>query len=281
MGKSDKVIGKWPKLQIKWHQSLITPVALIVSTILFLGIMSNVFIGVHNVNILTKLVHDDEIEKTLEAHLLRIKEVHMLRQLLIKEKLTPFVNAWVGSEHKNLSKIGIQTWVNTIGKGLIPKFEQVMISQIASSYSLDNKKEEAIKWLGKEELQILNFIVSFPKGALFDSFNTAKEVRQRYHLLGTELFLTIRSTLIKQNVVVLLVSFLLLGLTVFVFTNRLQKNLQTILTGFQSWRANDFNFRFNDRLPGELGLIAKQFNAMARDIETTRQKTLYLEKVAS
>ena len=280
MGNSEKVINNWPRLQIKWHQSLITPVALIVSTILFLGIMSNVFIGVHNVNILTKLVHDEEIEKSLEAHLLRIKEVHTLRQMLIKEKLMPFVSAWVSSEQKNLSKIGIQTWLNTIGKGFIPKVELVMISQTASSYSQESV-ESAIQWLGKEELQILNFIVSFPKGALFDSFNTAKEVRQRYHLLGTELFLTIRSTLIKQNVVVLLVSFLLLGLCIFVFTNRLQKNLQTILTGFHSWRTNDFNFRFDDRLPGELGVIAEQFNAMARDIETTRQKTLYLEKVAS
>ena len=280
MGNADKASNKWPKLQIKWHQSLITPIALIVSCILFVGIMSNVFIGVHNVNILTKLIHDDDIEKSLEAYLLRIKEVHTLRQKLIEEKLKPFVNSWVNSDHKNLSKIGIQTWLNTIGKDLIPKVELAMIDQIATSYNLQEGASPII-WLGKEELQILNFIVSFPKGALFDSFSKAKDVRQRYHVLGTELFLTIRTTLIKQNVIVLLVSFLLLGLSIFLFTNRLQRNLQTILTGFQSWRTNDFNFRFSDRLPGELGLIAKQFNAMARDIETTRQKTLYLEKVAS
>ncbi|NRA45540.1 MAG: hypothetical protein HRU09_11350 [Oligoflexales bacterium] len=63
MGNTEKTTNKWPKLQIKWYQSLITPVALIVSCILFLGIMSNAFIGVHNVNILTKLIHDYDIEK--------------------------------------------------------------------------------------------------------------------------------------------------------------------------------------------------------------------------
>lgn len=281
MGKQkQQAQDKWPVFQLRWHQSLITPIALIVSSILFLGIMSNAFIGVHNVNILTNLVHDEDIEKSLEAHLLRIKEVHTLRQALLKEKLMPFVSSWVDANHENLSKIGIQTWINTVGSGLIPKVELTMISQIATSHSQD-QTNESIVWLGKNELQILNFVVTFPNGPLFTSFNKAKDVRQRYHLLGTELFLNIRSTLIKQNVIVLLVSFLLLGFSIFFFTNGLQKNLQTILTGFQSWRANNFNFRFNERLPGELGLIANQFNAMARDIEATRQKTLYLEKVAS
>ena len=54
-----------------------------------------------------------------------------------------------------------------------------------------------------------------------------------------------------------------------------------MIEGFALWSERDANFRFDDLYRGELKLITSQFNAMAEEVEANRQRSLYLEKIAS
>jgi len=278
---SQQEFANWPDSGFPWRKSLIAPIVLIVAMVLLPGLLSNLYFGIQSINSLARLIHDKDVDKTLESSLKYIREVHNLRQQLLIERLKPYIKSWMDSDYQNLSKIGIQTWLNSIEGELIPKVEASMITQTSSKYNTESTEPVAY-WIDKEHLQVLNFHITFPKKTLlYQDFTKVKDIRQLYHLMGTELFEQIRPSLILINVAALIISFLLLAFFIFIFAKSLQKHLRHILFGLECWRNNDFKFRFTSPLPGELNIIAMQFNAMAKDIETNRQKTLYLEKVAS
>ena len=258
---------------------MITPLAWVVAFILFIGFMSNIFIGIQSIDTLARLIHNEEIDRTLAAHLDRIKQIHTLKQQLLLEKIRPYISSWRSQNHKPVPKATIQNWLNSAGSSMFPQVTIAMIEEIPQ----DTIKERGatLNWRSKEDLQVLNFLIHFPKSSLYESFTEVTEIRQRYHLMGTALFEQIRPKLIQANAAVLVISFLILTFCLFFFIRRLQINLQEILSGFESWRKNNFDFRFTQTFPGELGVITRQFNAMAIDIKKNRQKSLYLEKVAS
>ena len=199
---------------LPWHKSMITPIALIVAAILLLVLLSNLYIGIQSINALSGLIHDKDVDKTLENNLRHIRNLHSLKQELVIERLKPFVNSWIHQNHQGLSKIGIQTWINSLEGHLVPDVDLSMIKQLGTLSP--EHRSRPIFWHDKEHLQVLNFFVTFPReGPLYSDFSEVMDIRQRYHLMGTEIFEQLRPTLIHTSAMVLLISFIMLATCIF------------------------------------------------------------------
>lgn len=265
--------------KIKWHQSIITPVSLSLFLILLVGISATVFLEIKNIKNLSEIVHDEEIDHTLSNYLEHIKQNYKLKQELLKLRLQTY---FIQKSDQNiiLSKTSIRTILNELCADLYPEIDEIDISQLDSEVSKISK-DNKIFWIKKDRLQIDNFMIRLEKEQLFNSFEEVNSIRQRYQLLGATLGEQILPAIIKSNLLVILISLLLFAIVIFIYGSRINQYLDEIVQGFTHWRYDQLSFRFSKNFPGELGIITKQFNNMAKQVEDSHKKSVNLEKIAS
>lgn len=265
-------------LGMNWKRSLLTQAAVVASFILFVGYLVNTYLAMESISSLTQLVHKHEMDKVFSSYLDHIKENHELKKKLLTERLKVYINSWQKAEQPEMSKIGIASWLKTITRDSLPQISEDNITQLAADAGNHN---HTIKWVESDTLQVLNFTIKFPKEKQFNEFQDTIALRQRYQVLGNQIDTEIKPTLIWAHALVLFLSFLALGVVFLILARRFSKSLVKILMGFKNWSRGNFAFRFEEKLPGELGFITKQFNNMADNIERMRQKSLDLEKFSS
>jgi signal transduction histidine kinase len=274
----DKIGGKrrrtYKKLALPWHESIVLRAAGIAALVLLFGYLVSIFIGIQSIDAISRLAHDKEIEKTLASQLDQIKNVQDLRQQLIAERLNDEMRHLPKGQEINLALI--QKLVSDAIEGL-----DVDGTDLKYEQNPPGETSGTAVWSGRSRLDILNYSITFPKGNLYKTFKDAEEIVQRYQLVGVELEGNISPTLVRANTLVLLVGFCLLMVAFFYLAKKFRQSVMDVLKGFEKWSADDLSFRFEKHYQGELGLITNQFNAMAKDIEANRQKTMYLEKIAS
>jgi signal transduction histidine kinase len=271
--------SKWPKLTIHWYESWIIKAAIAASLILFAGISTSAFFLFQSLEFVVDLVHDDEIEDTLGHHLTSIKSVHSLQQDLVLERLKPFVLPWAATSPDSLKAARVKKWLKRADVEFMADIQKVKIS--GPKGRIDKKDlEKPLVWLDRTRLKVINQVAEFPKGDTYSSFKKAEDLRKRYQLIGAKLT-QLKPRMIRDNGFVLLISAFLLA-SIFAFTaRRFKKAVEGVIQGFTVWAEDDEGFRFHDEYKGELKLITQTFNAMAEDVEANRQKSLYLEKIAS
>lgn len=262
------------KFSLPWHESIVFRAAAIAGLILLCGYLVSIYFGIQSIDAIARLAHDPETEKSLTSQLDQIKSVQSLRQQLIAERLAEEI-----SDHpkdKPVTSEVVGRWISDATEGLDVDPSELVIEDNPSSAPVNPPT-----WAGRSRLDFLNYSVTFPKGNLYRTFKNAEEIVQRYQLVGVELDSNIRPTLMRANTLVLVAGFCLLTFAFLILARRFRQNVLEILQGFEKWSLGDTSFLFQPTYTGELRLITQQFNAMAKDIEANRQKTLYLEKIAS
>lgn len=254
------------------------------SLILFAGISTSAVFLFQSLEFVAGLVHDEQIESTLSEHLGTIKKIHDLQQKLVIERLNPHALPWAKTQD-DLRKNRVVDWLKLAKADEIADLKEIEVrrlkkSDLASAPANPEDLDQPIYWMDRDRLIILNYIAIFPKGDLYASFKSAEDVKQRYQLIGAKLDES-KPRMMRDNGIVLVVSGLLLG-SIFIFSSRrFASRVLSVIEGFETWAEEDQNFRFTDDHRGELKLITANFNAMADDVEANRQKSLYLEKIAS
>jgi signal transduction histidine kinase len=276
----DKLPSKWPVLRINWYESWIIKAFAIASLILVLGFGVSAFFAIKSIESIAVLAHDEEIEKTLGENLKVIIELKKMQQQLLLQNLSVKVSDEIRNVGPTVDKETILKWLDTVSPSILVEKGQLTIEQLTPLVS-DQDRKEPLKWLGRDDLKVLNYKVSFPKGELFDSFEMVKTNLNKYRFLGVGIDQKIRPTLIRYNSMILIVSFLLLFFLFIIYAQRFKKSISEVLSGFSLWSEGDQTYRFGEKWKGELKLITGQFNAMADDVEKSRQRSLYLEKIAS
>lgn len=270
-----------PPERIRWSESWIIRAAGLASFILFLGFATSAFLSFEAINSIAKLAHDEEIEASLGAHMTDLKHVHELQQDLILERIRPLATAFgKGDANAAVPEARVREWLKTA------KVESLVGSADVQVLTADGHVTAAhaktpVTWIDRDRLKVLGALLEFPRGAVYEAFRDAEDVKQRYQLVGAKLNENIRPTWIRMSLVILIVSFVLLASIFIVYAQRFSGKIGEVIEGFALWSEKDSNFRFAEVYAGELKLITSQFNAMAEEVEANRQRSLYLEKIAS
>ncbi len=267
-----------PAPTIHWYESWIIRAALIASFILFLGYSVSAFFAFASIDTIARWAHDQEIEESLGGHLESIKKVHVLEQELVVERLKPFLAAWQRSAKGELDEATVRHWLDDADLERITNPKNIKIQAFAGKAE---PADGALKWLDRDKLKVLDFTLEFPKGAVYESFKAAEDIRQRYQLVGANIDGNIRPSLIRALTTVSIVSFLLLVSLFIIYAQRFKTRITEVMSGFALWSERDSMFRFDEHYTGELRLLTLQFNSMADEVEANRQRSLYLEKIAS
>jgi signal transduction histidine kinase len=275
---------KWPKLNYRWQDSWIIRAALIASFILFCGYASSALIGVQSIDAVARLAFDQDVENALGDHLNGIKKIRDLQQALIVERLRPLVKSWLTESRPELTDRDFARWIKKSRIDEIiamPEMSAFRLVQLRPTPSAEDLAAPIV-WLDRNRLKIGHYVFEYPKDKIYETFKSAEDIRQRYQLIGAKLDENIRPTLIRANLLILVVSFLVLVSLFILYAQKFKRRISEVIEGFSTWSEVDETFRFAPELyTGELKPITHQFNAMADEVEANRQRSLYLEKIAS
>jgi signal transduction histidine kinase len=258
---------------LRWHESWIIRAALMASFILMLGFTVSAYFAFESIDAIARMAHDDEIEATLAAHMDSIKRVHELEQALVVERLEDVYRDTSPANEEAVRRALIAAGISALATPIDIKIDATEDQAAAD--------EPPFKWVDRDHLRLPGWSVELPKGPTYAAFKAAEEVKRRYQLVGVKMTEEIRPTLIQASVVVLVGSFLLLASIFFLYAQRFRARTFEVIDGFSIWSEKDAKFRFDPFYKGELKLITDQFNSMADEVEANRQKSLYLEKIAS
>lgn len=266
---------------IRWYESWIFKAAIMASFILFVGYAVSAFFAFESIDWIANLAHDQEIEESLSTHLESIKRIHQLQQQLIVERLKPDVARYIAqSKQQYLDEATIRKWLDDADLAGMTEVKDVKLTSLKGKIDQEDL-DQPLKWLDRDRLKLLDWVLEFPKGATYESFKAAEDVKQRYQLIGAKLQDYIRPMLVKAAASIPTLSFILLASLFFFYARRFKAKIGEVTSGFQLWSERDAQFRFDELYTGELKLITMQFNNMADEVETNRQRSLYLEKIAS
>ena len=286
MTKKSKALSRFYRsrgdsLRIRWYESWVVKSAAFTALVLFGGYAVSLYYSIHNMTYFAKIAHDPDVEIVLGKHLESLKEVHSLRQLLVTTRLQQYIPP--ATRLDSASKVSEADWLKKANVEEFVDLEQATLRTLPKQDYRDliSEGHGSISWVSRDSLKVFNVLVSFPQNMIFLEYRPAEELRQRYQLLGEKLPNEIGPAIIKANIFILIVSFIILiGLFLF-FARSFKLAVEKLLQGFSRWSEIDSGFRFSNRWSGELRLITAQFNAMAEDVEANRRRSLYLEKIAS
>ncbi len=267
-------------LKMRWHESWIMRAAAMASMILLLGFAVSGFFTYSSIESIASIAHDPEIEASLGTHLESLKKIHELNQSLIETRLSASLGPVLANPGAGITVETLKPMVTLAVKGTELAQSPWVITESAKGQATVHDLP-LIKWLNQEKLQVFKFTIEFPRGSTYGIFKATEDLRQRYQVVGLKLEAHIIPSLIKASVVVLIVSFLVLVSLFFAYAQRFKAGINEVIEGFSIWSEKDAKFRFDDTYPGELRLITHQFNEMADEVESNRQNSLYLEKIAS
>lgn len=281
--KSAKKSRKFKVRPVRWYKFWMVKAASFLALIIFCGYLASIIVTVQGVQSVTKMAFDNKVEELLRAYLDNLKMINNLNQRLLASRLDLLIAAEVGNaDFKSINSEIIRKWLIGADVDRIMNLQDITITKDnASELNRQNRSAKDVEWISRSSLRIFSYIIEFPDSTIKGKFKSAQESVQRYQGVRANWETNIRPTLIKLQIVILMImgSFLI-GALLF-FTQKFKMNVDKLLAGFITWSERDSRFRFNDHWHGELKMIARQFNKMADEVEENRKKTLYLEKVAS
>lgn len=287
---------KSPSTRLKWYESWIIRAATVATLTLGSGYAVSAYFTFASISAIAKLAHDPAIEETLGHYLEHLKNTHTLRNELMTARLVPHARETVRRGRSQLTKEEVSFWLKRENIAHITGSADISLSFISSSErtteaektrlpigspAVPGSLSEVSEWVDRDHLRLLNVVVTFPRGPDYESFKTTEDLKQRYQMIGVRLEEEIRPTLVRASLVTLIVTFTILLSLLILMAQRFKKRLSTVIEGFSLWSEQNSRFRFAGHYGGELRLITKQFNTMADEVETNRQRSLYLEKIAS
>jgi signal transduction histidine kinase len=256
--------------KVRWHQWSVVRLAAIAMITVLTGYLTAAVIAVKNIDQLLHIVHDTEVEHGLKGGLDFQKDSYKLRQQFLLERLSHKASNLVRLTPKELKSI-----LEGIEAGSIMR---------TSAWTINSSQEPSrhkIFWLSRQELAVGPLTVIFDTTSQEDEYRASEEILQRYQVLGLELRERIRPALIKALAITLAVMcILLLGAFVYMAL-RGKSRIQKLVDGFFQYAEVDDKFRFGHHWHNELGLLSRQFNHMADDLEKNRLQAIGLEKLAS
>jgi len=267
------------KLRLRWFESWVIRAAIIAAFILLMGYASSAFFALKSIEGVARLAHDQQIEDTLSAYQDSLKHLHALEQDLLLERLRDYLSTRQQSPTGTIpTDADLKQWANQQNLQTLGDLKELRVLPAGGA---KGAADQSPVWLDKEHLRVGSRLLEFPKGRIYETFQAVGAIRQRYQLVGVKLDSEIRPTLIRVTTTILLISFLLLLSIFIVYARRFRTRIGEVTAGFITWSEHDSSFRFHSRYSGELKLITLQFNAMADEVEANRQRSLYLEKIAS
>lgn len=278
--------------RVRWRQSWIYRLATVASLILMTSGIASSVVAYQFFQQIAALTYQQDTESKLKENLAALREVHRLQQKLLVERLRPLVTAAsTNSPHSSIKPEQIRNWLQSVDAITPEELNDLKIEPTdpslggntlaTSAQTPQHKPQLAITWLDSSKLAIAGHIVEFPKGPTYKAFKSAELVSQSYQLLGMKLNDDIMPRMTRSMSMIIVASFVLLGSIVILYASRFKRRVSEVLDGFRRWSEIDTNFRFADDYTGELQLITAQFNTMADEVEANRQRSLYLEKIAS
>jgi len=272
--------GSSANTKVRWHESWIIRAAIISIVIIGLGYISGAYFAWQGIVTIGKLAHMEEVEGALGSYLETIKTTYQEKQDFISARTKPPLTKATKNGTRTISQKELLIILTNAGAEELGKPEELVITEI-SDFNPAEVPYDTVKWLSRDHLQVGPYSVEFPKGKVYEQFKSTEDLRQRYQLIGARLEEQITPTLVQASLTIMVISFLLLGGLFWIYAQRFKDRIGEVLQGFSIWSEMDANFRFSPGYTGELKMITSQFNAMANEVETNRQKSLYLEKIAS
>lgn len=266
---------------VRWHESWIIRAAIISIVIIGLGYLSGAYFAWQGILSIGRMAHMSEVEDALGSYLESIKATHQAKQDTLVLKLQPVVTAATDGGKKNLSESDLLPLLERAGIYELSDSDKPSVVRLPPSEVETLTKTDTVRWLNRDQLQVGTLRVDIPKGSAYEKFRLTEDLRKRYQLVGARLEEQITPTLIQASLTIMVISFLLLGGLFWIYAQRFKDRIGEVIQGFAIWSEHDAKFRFSGNYTGELKLITSQFNAMANEVEANRQKSLYLEKIAS
>jgi signal transduction histidine kinase len=274
------VTGTSPISKIPWHESWIIRAAIISIVIIALGYISGAYFAWQGIATIARLAYMEEVEGTLGSYLETIKASHQEKQTAMTVKLRPALTQATANGSQAINPEEIRYLLKEAGAEELGSTADMIVTDYVD-FSPGSMSYDTVKWLSRDQLQAGNLRIEFPKGKFYEQFKATEDLRQRYQLIGARLEEQITPTLIRASGTIMVISFILLGGLFWIYAQKFKDKIGEVLEGFSVWSELDAKFRFSGGYTGELKMITSQFNAMANEVEANRQKSLYLEKIAS
>jgi signal transduction histidine kinase len=266
--------------KVRWHESWIIRAAIISIVIIGLGYLSGAYFAWQGILTIGRLAHMSEVEDALGSYLETIKTTYQVKQDAVADSLRVSVSAATRQGKTPLTSDQVMKLLTAAGIGDLSGTEPPVLTELTVSEAAGVSQAE-VRWLNRDQLQIGHYRIELPKGKIYEQFKATEDLRQRYQLIGVRLEEQITPTLIQASATIMVISFILLGGLFWLYAQKFKDRIGEVLQGFAIWSEHDSKFRFSGAYSGELKMITSQFNAMANEVEANRQKSLYLEKIAS
>ncbi len=256
--------------RVRWHQWSVVRLAAIARITVIAGYLTAAILAVKSIDQLLHIVHDSAVEQSLKYGLEGMKDAYKTRQDLLIERLMSKVKT-----PENLSRESLHSTLQSLSAS------EVMGGVSWNIASDVESGQSKVMWINRKDLVIGPHIVQFADSAQADEYRKTEEVLQRYQVIGLELRERIRPALIKALSVTLAVMCILLMLAFAYMAIRSKTRIQKLVNGFIRYAERDDTFRFDLHWRNELGLLSRQFNRMADELDENRAQAIGLEKLAS
>lgn len=265
--------------QVAWYHSWIYRLASVASLILILSGFGSALVAYEFFQQIAGLSYQTDTENKLKDNLTTLREMHRLQQKLLLERL----RARLPEDGKPILASELKSWLQSSESimGVDPQTLKITNATPEQKAAIQSDTSPAVAWLDNSRLMIGEHLIEFPKGPAYEAFKSAELVSQSYLLLGVKLNDEIMPRMTRYMSGIIVASILILGSVVVIYARRFKLRISEVIDGFREWSESNTDFRFDDLYTGELKLITTQFNAMAEEVESNRQRSLYLEKIAS
>lgn len=234
------------------------------------GYLTAAILAVKSIDQLIHIAHDPAVEATITRGLESQKDAYKTKQDLLANKLQQVIKNPSSISAKNLEDA-----LQKVGTADIFTQEPWVIEPTGRI------RNAAIQWKTRSDLVVGPYLVRFQQTKGEESYRLSEEVLQRYKIIGFELRDRIRPALIIALSLTLAVMCLLLMAAFIYMTLRSKTRIQKLVQGFITYAKGDDEFRFQAHGHNELGLLSRQFNRMADDLQENQARTVGLEKLAS
>jgi signal transduction histidine kinase len=282
--ESPEVTGlKTLPTRIRWHESWILRGSFVAALIVAAAFGTSLWFTADFLTGVARTTHMPEVERVLDASVANLRELHTTRQELVVSKLRAL---W--SKHGTIppESEGVLAWLKESGAEGLADLGGVRIVAYAGDEGFGEPptsagESDTLVWLDRSHLRMGPHLVEFPPGAIYEEFQESEDVRKRYRLIGIAMQEKVLTQQLRLQTGIGAAAFLVLVIVFWRLARGFQKSVRTIVEGFATWADRDSAFRFDSSWKGELALVTAHFNRMADEVESNRQKTLYLEKIAS
>ncbi len=255
--------------KIAWYRSWIIRVALVCILLLGIGFCLNFYFSLKSFDAVTNISFSDEFEMSLDEQLDEYKKLRTYYRKLILDQVTMQTMTHIPKTKNDVN--------NILKKIQIHRYfdPENMIVRDAMI------RGRNVQWVNGDTIKIFSFSAKLGNMHIKEKYSRLESVKRRRKIIALKLKEDIKPSLILSHTIVILVCLILIVIAFIYSARQYKSRTDELITGLQLWSNDEDDFRFHGDWPAELGLIARNFNHMADEVHRNRQKSLYLEKMAS